>query len=230
MAAPSRNVTKASSLAGAECRRLIVGISGASGIIYGVRLLEVLRAADIETHLVMSKSAEVTLAYETDLKVAAVKALAHVVYSNTDMAAAISSGSFKTCGMIVAPCSIRTVSEIATGVTSSLISRAADVVLKERRRLVLMVRESPLHTGHLRTLTQASECGAIIAPPLPGFYSRPGSIAELVDHTVGRVLDLFDLDVGLVRRWGETSDSAQSLRAGQRRAIRGRGRTKGKKT
>ncbi|MSO72900.1 MAG: UbiX family flavin prenyltransferase [Rhodospirillaceae bacterium] len=183
--------------------RLIVGISGASGIVYGVRMLQVLRDAGVETHLVMSKSAEVTLAYETDLKVAAVKALAHTVYANTDMAAAISSGSFKTGGMIIAPCSIRTVSEIATGVTSSLLSRAADVVLKERRRLVLMVRESPLHTGHLRTLTQASEIGAIIAPPLPGFYAKPESIEDLVDHTVGRVLDLFDLDLGLVRRWGE---------------------------
>ena len=183
--------------------RLIVGISGASGIVYGVRLLEVLKDAGIETHLVMSKSAEITLAYETDLKVAAVKALAHKVYANSDIAAAISSGSFKTLGMIIAPCSIRTVSEIATGVTSSLMSRAADVVLKERRRLVLMVRESPLHTGHLRTLTAASEIGAIIAPPLPGFYAKPETIADLVDHTVGRVLDLFDVDVGLVRRWGE---------------------------
>ena len=183
--------------------RLIVGISGASGIIYGVRLLEALKGTGIETHLVMSKSAEITLAYETDLKVAAVKALAHEVYANSDIAAAISSGSFKTRGMIIAPCSIRTVSEIATGVTSSLMSRAADVVLKERRRLVLVVRESPLHTGHLRTLTAASEIGAIIAPPLPGFYAKPETVDDLVDHTVGRVLDLFDIDVGLVRRWGE---------------------------
>jgi 4-hydroxy-3-polyprenylbenzoate decarboxylase len=154
----------------------------------------------------MSKSAEVTLAYETDLKVSAVKSLADVVYANTDIAAAVSSGSFKTRGMIIAPCSIRTVSEIATGVTSSLMSRAADVVLKERRRLVLMVRESPLHTGHLRTLTQASEIGAIIAPPLPGFYAKPESIGDLIDHTIGRVLDLFDIDAGLVRRWGEGTD------------------------
>ena len=184
--------------------RLIVGISGASGIIYGIRMLEVLRDAGVETHLVMSKSAEVTLAYETNLKVAAVKAMAHTVYANTDIAAAVSSGSFKTLGMIIAPCSIRTVSEIATGVTSSLMSRAADVVLKERRRLVLMVRESPLHTGHLRTLTQASEIGAIIAPPMPGFYAKPESIDDIINHTVGRVLDLFDFDVGLVKRWGET--------------------------
>lgn len=183
--------------------RLIVGISGASGIIYGVRLLEVLREAGVETHLIMSKSAEITLAYETKLKVKDVKALAHVVYANTDIAAAVSSGSFKTRGMIVAPCSIRTVSEIATGVTSSLMSRAADVVLKERRRLVLMVRESPLHTGHLRTLTLASEIGAIIAPPLPAFYNQPKSIDDIIDHTVGRALDLFDIDVGLVKRWGQ---------------------------
>jgi flavin prenyltransferase len=201
MAARSGSVTKAS--ASVTPDRIIVGISGASGVIYGVRLLEVLRDLGIETHLVMSKSAEITLAYETDLKVSAVKALASVVYPNTDIAAAISSGSFKTRGMIIAPCSIRTVSEIATGVTSSLMSRAADVVLKERRRLVLMVRESPLHTGHLRTLTQASEIGAIIAPPLPGFYAKPESIEDLIDHTVGRVLDLFDIDAGLVRRWGE---------------------------
>jgi 4-hydroxy-3-polyprenylbenzoate decarboxylase len=148
------------------------------------------------------------LAYETNLKVSAVKALADVVYSNTNMAAAISSGSFRTKGMIVAPCSIRTVSEINTGVTSSLLSRAADVVLKESRRLVLMVRESPLHTGHLRTLAAVSEIGAIIAPPLPGFYAKPQSLEEMIDHTVGRVLDLFDLDVGLVRRWGEGARSS----------------------
>ncbi len=201
-------------------RRMIVGISGASGVVYGVRLLEVLRDAGFETHLIMSKSAELTLAYETDLKVADVKALAHTVYPNTDIAAAISSGSFRTRGMIVAPCSIRTVSEIATGVTSSLLSRAADVVLKERRRLVLMVRESPLHTGHLRTLTQASEIGAIIAPPLPGFYAKPESIADMVDHTVGRVLDLFDIDVGLVRRWGEAATTKPRTKKGQKKSER----------
>jgi 4-hydroxy-3-polyprenylbenzoate decarboxylase len=189
-------------------RRLIVGISGASGIVYGIRMLEVLRDLRIESHLVMSKSAELTLAYETNRKVAAVKALARVVYANTDIGAAISSGSFRTAGMVIAPCSIRTAAEIATGVTSSLLSRAADVVLKERRRLVLMVRESPLHVGHLRTLTQAAEIGAIIAPPLPAFYSRPQSLDDMVDHTVGRVLDLFDIDAGLVKRWGETSSEA----------------------
>jgi len=183
--------------------RIIVGISGASGIVFGIRVLEALRDAGIESHLVMSKSAEVTLAYETNLKVSDVKALAAVTYAPTDIAAAISSGSFKTRGMIIAPCSIRTVSEIATGVTSSLLSRAADVVLKERRRLVLMVRESPFHTGHLRTLTQVSEMGAIVAPPLPAFYAKPQSLEDMIDHTVGRVLDLFDIEVGLVRRWRE---------------------------
>jgi flavin prenyltransferase len=183
--------------------RMIIGISGASGIIYGIRLLQVLKGVGIETHLVMSKSAEVTLAHESNMKVSAVKALASVTYSNSDIGAAISSGSFQTSGMIVAPCSIRTVSEIATGVTSSLLSRAADVILKERRRLVLVVRESPLHTGHLRTLTTASEIGAIIAPPMPGFYAKPKNLDDIIDHTVGRVLDLFDIDTGLVKRWGE---------------------------
>lgn len=193
-------------------RRLIVGISGASGIIYGIRLLEVLRTTDIETHLVMSRSAELTLAYETDRKVAAVKALADVVYPITDIGAAISSGSFKTLGMVIVPCSIRSASEIATGVTSSLLSRAADVVLKERRRLVLMVRESPLHLGHLRTLTQLAEMGAVVAPPMPAFYSRPASLDDMVDHTVGRLLDLFEIDAGLVKRWGEEAPPAEARR------------------
>ncbi len=185
--------------------RLIVGISGASGVIYGVRLLEALKDCGLEVHLVMTRSAEVTLAHETSLKVATVRKLASVVHANTDIAAPISSGSFRTLGMIVAPCSMKSAAEIAWGTTSSLLTRAADVVLKERRRLVLMVRESPLHTGHLRTLTQASEIGAIIAPPMPAFYSHPESLDDLVDHTVGRVLDLFGLDLGLVRRWGERS-------------------------
>lgn len=189
-------------------QRLIVGISGASGIVYGIRMLEVLRAAGVETHLVMSRSAEVTLAYETKFKTKDVKALADVVYNNADIGAAVSSGSFKTRGMIIAPCSIRTVSEIASGVTSTLLTRAADVVLKERRRLVLMVRESPLHVGHLRTLTAVSEMGAIVAPPMPGFYAMPKNIDDIVNHTVGRALDLFDIDVGLVKRWGEPDASS----------------------
>jgi flavin prenyltransferase len=187
-------------------RRLIVGISGASGVVYGVRLLQLLRNAGVETHLVMTKTAEVTFAYESALKVAEVKALAHVTHRIDDMAAAISSGSFCTSGMVIAPCSIRSMSEIATGVTTTLLTRAADVTLKERRRLVLMVRETPLHTGHLRTMTALSEMGAIIAPPVPAFYARPDSIADMVDHTIGRVLDLFDIDVGVVRRWADRGE------------------------
>jgi len=187
-------------------RRLIIGISGASGVVYGVRLLQLLRNAGVETHLVMTKTAEVTFAYESALKIAEVKALARVTHRIDDMAAAISSGSFCTCGMIIAPCSIRSMSEIATGVTTTLLTRAADVTLKERRRLVLMVRETPLHTGHLRTMTALSEMGAIIAPPVPAFYARPETIAEMVDHTIGRVLDLFDIEVGAVRRWADRGD------------------------
>jgi 4-hydroxy-3-polyprenylbenzoate decarboxylase len=185
--------------------RLIVGISGASGVIYGARLLELLRPLPVETHLVMSRTAEVTLALETDLKPAVVRSRADVVHAIGDLAAPISSGSFKTIGMVVAPCSIRSMAEIATGVTTSLLSRAADVVLKERRRLVLMVRETPLHTGHLRNLTALSEMGAVIAPPVPAFYAKPQTIAEMIDQTLGRVLDLFGLDSGLVKRWGEPS-------------------------
>ncbi|MDI4666149.1 UbiX family flavin prenyltransferase [Xanthobacter autotrophicus] len=188
-----------------QTKRLIIGISGASGVIYGVRMLELLRDAGIETHLVMSRTAEITLSHETNRKVAEVKALASVCHAMDDMAAAISSGSFRTMGMVVAPCSMRSLSEIASGVTASLLTRAADVVLKERRRLVLMARETPLHTGHLRTMTQVSEMGAIISPPMPAFYSRPANLEEMIDHTVGRVLDLFDIEVGAVRRWGEES-------------------------
>ncbi|MBB2963330.1 UbiX family flavin prenyltransferase [Methylobacterium sp. R2-1] len=182
---------------------LVVGISGASGAIYGIRLLEILRDLDIPAHLVMSRSAEVTLAHETDLKVADVRALAAKTYAQSDIGAAISSGSFRTRGMIVAPCSVRSMSEIAAGTTTGLLTRAADVVLKERRRLVLMVRETPLHTGHLRTMTALSEMGAIIAPPVPAFYARPENLAVMVDHTVGRVLDLFEIEAGCVRRWRE---------------------------
>ena len=182
-------------------QRMVVGITGASGIVLGIRLLEILRELEIESHLVMSPSAEVTLAHESTLKVAQVREMADKVHKSSDIGAAISSGSFRTMGMIIAPCSIRTLSEIATGVTSSLMSRAADVVLKERRRLVLMVRETPLHTGHLRTMTQASEMGAIIAPPVPAFYAMPKDLDEMVDHSVSRVLDLFDIDTGRMRRW-----------------------------
>jgi len=181
--------------------RLIVGISGASGTIYGVRLLEMLRKAEIETHLVMSKSAEMTLAYETDLKPKDVRALAAVNYSANDVGAAISSGSFPTMGMIVAPCSIRTMGEIASGVTASLLSRAADVVLKEKRRLVLAIRETPLHAGHLRSMTVLAEIGAVIAPIVPAFYNRPQTVDDIVNHTCGRLLDLFGIDAGIVKRW-----------------------------
>jgi len=186
----------------AEIPRLIVGISGASGAIYGARLLELLRPLPVETHLVISRAAEVTLALETDLKPAAVRARADVVHAVGDMAAPISSGSFRTIGMVVVPCSIRSMAEIASGVTTTLLTRAADVVLKERRRLVLVVRETPLHTGHLRTMTALSEMGAVIAPPVPAFYAKPATIGEIIDQTLGRVLDLFGLDTGTVRRWG----------------------------
>ncbi len=201
-----------------DVQRLIVGISGASGVIYGMRLLETLQAMPVETHLVISKAAEVTFAYETDMKMAAVRELADIVYPEADIGAAISSGSFKTLGMVVAPCSIRSMSEIATGVTATLLTRAADVVLKERRRLVLMVRETPLHTGHLRTMTALSEMGAIIAPPLPALYAKPETIDDVIDHSVGRILDLFGLDTGKVRRWGEpAADGGKPLRAVRRK-------------
>jgi flavin prenyltransferase len=183
--------------------RLIIGISGASGIIYGARLLELLHPLPVETHLVMSRAAELTLALETGSKPAVLRACADVVHAIGDMAAPISSGSFKTIGMVVAPCSIRSMSEIASGVTTTLLTRAADVVLKERRRLVLLVRETPLHLGHLRTMTALSEMGAVIAPPVPAFYFKPTTIAEMIDQTLGRVLDLFGLETGTVKRWGE---------------------------
>lgn len=185
----------------ATAQRLIVGLSGASGIVYGVRMLQALKAQGVETHLIMSRTAEMTLAYETDLKPAEVKAMADVVYAVGDMGAAPSSGSFRADGMVIAPCSVHTLAEIANGTTTSLLTRAADVMLKERRRLVLMVRETPLHAGHIRNMLAAAELGAIIAPPMPAMYARPASIDEMVDHTVGRVLDLFDIETGLVRRW-----------------------------
>lgn len=189
-------------------RRLIVGISGASGVIYGIRMLRKLREAGIETHLVMTRSAQVTLAYETDMKVADVAALAHTTYAQVDIGAAISSGSFRTLGMVVAPCSMRTLGEIATSVSSSLLTRAADVVLKERRRLVLMVRETPLHLGHLRAMAAVTEMGAVIYPPVPAFYAKPKTLDDMVDQSVGRALDLFDIDTGSVHRWRETKDDA----------------------
>src|SRR5438045_6116597 len=186
--------------------RLIVGISGASGVVYGARLLELLKPLAVETHLVMSRSAEVTMALEIALKPADLRACADIAHAIGDLAAPISSGSFPTIGMIVAPCSIRSMAEIATGVTTTLLSRAADVTLKERRRLGLLVRETPLHTGHLRTMTALSEMGAVIAPPVPAFYAKPASLAEMIDQTLGRILDLFGLDAGMVRRWGEPAE------------------------
>lgn len=182
-------------------QRLIVGISGASGVVYGVRLLEALRGAGVETHLVMSKPAEMALAYETDLKPRDVRKLASAAYAVGDVGAAISSGSFQTMGMIILPCSIKTMSEIATGVTGTLLSRAADVCLKERRRLVIAIRETPLHAGHLRNLTALSELGAIVAPLVPAFYTRPKTIDDIVNHSVGRLLDLFGIETDLVKRW-----------------------------
>nr|WP_216860465.1 MULTISPECIES: UbiX family flavin prenyltransferase [unclassified Polynucleobacter] len=182
-------------------KRLIVAITGASGTIYGIRILEALKNLGIESHLVMSDSAKLTMAAETDYKPAQIEAMADVVHSAKNVGASISSGSFKSLGMVIAPCSIRTLSEIASGVTSSLVSRAADVALKERRRLVLLVRETPLHAGHLRSMSQVTECGAIVMPPVPAFYAKPESIGDMVNHTVGRCLDLFDLDNTLVTRW-----------------------------
>jgi len=184
-------------------RRMIVAISGASGAIYGIRLLETLRALAIESHLVVSQAAVRTIQEETGMTLASVRGLADISHSNQDIGAAIASGSFRTEGMIVAPCSIKSASEISSGITSTLLSRAADVVLKERRRLVLMLRETPLHLGHLRMITQLAEMGAIIAPPVPAFYMQPQTLDDIVNHSVGRVLDLFGIEAGLVRRWRE---------------------------
>jgi flavin prenyltransferase len=186
---------------------MVVGITGATGIVYGVRLLQALRELKIESHLIVSKAGEMTRAYETDMSSEELRSLADVVYSPSDIAAPISSGSFRTMGMIVAPCSVRSMSDIAHGVTSGLISRAADVCLKERRRLVLMLRETPLHAGHLKSMLAVTEMGGIIAPPVPAFYSRPASLDDMITHTIGRVLDLFDLDLKAFPRWGEEADS-----------------------
>ena len=202
-------------------RRIVVGITGATGIIYGVRVLEALHEMRIETHLVVSKAGEMTRAYETEYSASQLKELADFTYAPSDIAASISSGSFRTLGMIVAPCSVRSMAEIATGATTTLLTRAADVALKERRRLVLLVRETPLHTGHLRTMTALSEMGAVIAPPVPAFYARPQSLDEMIDQTLGRILDLFGLDTGIVRRWGEAPEPGERpLRAKPPRAPR----------
>ena len=183
-------------------KQIIIGISGASGVIYGIRLLEALRDIDdVETHLIMTDSAQINVAVETDWTVSNVRALADHVYGNKDIAARIASGSFPTAGMLVAPCSIKTLSAIANSYADSLLVRAADVVLKEQRRLVLVPRETPLHTGHCELLYKASQIGAVIAPPMPAHYIKPQSVEELVDHHVGRLLDLFGLESGLVNRW-----------------------------
>lgn len=184
-------------------KRIIVGVSGASGAAYARRALEALAESGLETHLVVSRAAEMTIAYELGEKARDFAALAARTYAIGDVGAAIASGSFPTMGMLVLPCSVRTMSEIATGVTTTLLTRAADVVLKERRRLVLAVRETPLHLGHLRTMTALAEMGAVIAPPAPAFYAEPQSVADIVDQTVGRLLDLFGVEHDLARRWGE---------------------------
>ena len=180
---------------------LVVGITGASGAVYGIRMLEVLRQGGIPAHLIISRSAAQTLSEEIDMPVDKARALADVVYPNSDLGAAVSSGSFKTRGMIVIPCSIRTLSDIAYGDTDTLVSRAADVTLKERRRLVLLVRETPFNLAHLRNMTAVTEMGGVIFPPLPAFYNQPASIDEMVDHTVARVLDLFALGPALSPAW-----------------------------
>ena len=181
--------------------RIIVAITGASGAIYGIRLLEVLRSAGVKTHLVISKAGALALGYETDMTISQVKALADETHPIGDVGASIASGSFQTQGMVVAPCSVKTLSEIASGVTGNLISRAADVALKERRRVVLMLRETPLHLGHIRAMAQVTEMGGIIFPPVPAFYTRPKNIGELVDDSVGRVLELLGIETDILKRW-----------------------------
>lgn len=181
--------------------RLIVGITGASGAVYGVRLLESLRSTAIETHLVMTETAKRVALLETGQSAAQVQALADAVYENHDMEAAISSGSFMTTGMVVAPCSIKTLSAIANCYSETLLVRAADVTLKERRRLVLVVRETPLHLGHLRLMAEVTEFGAIVLPPVPGFYHDPQTVSDLVDQTIGKILDQFGIEHRLFRRW-----------------------------
>ncbi|KAA0971579.1 UbiX family flavin prenyltransferase [Aureimonas fodinaquatilis] len=190
-----------------DLRRIIIGISGASGAAYGIAALKLARAAGVETHLVVSRSALLTLKQELGLQKADLEGQADVIHPVADIGASIASGSFRTSGMLVAPCSVKTMSEIATGVTSSLMSRAADVVLKERRRLVLMVRETPLHLGHLETMSRLTQMGAIIMPPVPAFYAKPQSLEEVVTHSAARALDLFDIDTGMVKRWTGLSDA-----------------------
>lgn len=199
-----------------SAEKLVIGLSGASGVAYGIRLLEALKDLRIESHLVMTKPAQMTIGYETSLTPKQVAAKADHVHAIDDIGAPIASGSFKTRGMIVAPCSVRSMSEIATGVTTNLLTRAADVMLKERRPLILMVRETPLHLGHLRTMTALAEMGAIILPPMPAFYAEPKTLADLVDQMVGRALDLLGLTWPM-KRWGEDLPSADSRGGAKRR-------------
>ena len=201
--------------------RLVVGISGASGVAMGVRLLEALSELSIESHLVVTKAGAMTIGLETKLKPRALAQIADHHYAESDIAAPIASGSFKTMGMIVAPCSVRSWSEIATGVTSNLLTRAADVTLKERRPLVLIVRESPLHLGHLRALTQLTEMGAIVLPPVPAFYAAPFTLSDVVDQIVGRALDVLGYDWPRVKRWGEDLSKGRRKSRGARLKIRG---------
>lgn len=184
-------------------RRIVVGITGATGIVYGIRALQMLRRMNVETHLIVSRAGEMTRAYESALSRAQLHALADVVHPIGDVGASIASGSFRTMGMLIAPCSMRTLAEIASGVTTSLLTRAADVALKERRRLVLLARETPLHGGHIRNMLSVTEMGGMIMPPVPAFYTKPRTIEDIVDHTVGRALDAFGLDVTDFLRWGE---------------------------
>jgi len=181
--------------------RIIIGMTGASGAVFGVRLLEILKSLGIETHLVMSSAAEITLGLETGLKVRDLEKIASIVHPVKNIAASISSGSFVTDGMIVAPCSIKSLSEIATGVTSNLLTRSADVILKQRRRLVLVVRETPLHTGHLETMAKVSSYGAIVFPPVPAFYTKPKDLDEMVSQTCARILDLYGIETSHLVRW-----------------------------
>ncbi len=187
-------------------KRLIIGISGASGIIYGIRALQMLQETPVHVHLVVSKAAELTLSYESDLKLADLKELADEFHPVRDIGASIASGSFKTSGMLILPCSIRTMSELSTGVTSSLLSRAADVVLKEKRRLVLGIRETPLHGGHLKTMLNLAELGAVISPIVPAFYNKPQTLDDVINQSIGRMLDMFDIDLGTVHRWRAEED------------------------
>lgn len=199
--------------------RLIIGITGASGVIYGIRILQLLQNTSFETHLVLSKAAERTIAYETDYKIREIKEMADIVHDNADIGAPIASGSFRARGMVIAPCSMKSLAEVASGVADNLIARSADVMLKERRRLVLMARETPLHAGHIRNMALATENGAIIAPPVPAFYARPQSLDDMVTQSCARILDLFDIDLPETARWGDQDAPNHVPVTGKRKAL-----------